>query len=64
MKIKICGLNPARDVQICIDLKVNQCYNYIMKYNEEKILNEIIEYIKSTYGQHYSTGKDGFQVQD
>ena len=23
MKIKICGLNPARDVQICIDLKVN-----------------------------------------
>ena len=23
MKVKICGLNPARDVQICIDLKVN-----------------------------------------
>jgi phosphoribosylanthranilate isomerase len=23
MKIKICGLNPARDVQVCIDLKVN-----------------------------------------
>ena len=23
MKIKICGLNPTRDVQICIDLKVN-----------------------------------------
>ena len=23
MKIKICGLNPAKDVQICIDLKVN-----------------------------------------
>ena len=23
MKIKICGLNPARDVQLCIDLKVN-----------------------------------------
>ena len=23
MKIKVCGLNPARDVQICIDLKVN-----------------------------------------
>ena len=23
MKIKICGLNPARDVQLCIDLRVN-----------------------------------------
>ncbi len=23
MKIKVCGLNPARDVQLCIDLKVN-----------------------------------------
>tara|TARA_A100001015_G_scaffold246569_1_gene283030 strand:- start:1907 stop:2518 length:612 start_codon:yes stop_codon:yes gene_type:complete len=23
MEIKICGLNPARDVQLCIDLKVN-----------------------------------------
>ena len=23
MKIKICGLNPARDIQLCIDLNVN-----------------------------------------
>ena len=23
MKIKICGLNPTRDVQTCIDLNVN-----------------------------------------
>jgi phosphoribosylanthranilate isomerase len=23
MKIKICGLNPIRDVQLCIDQKVN-----------------------------------------
>ena len=23
MKVKICGLNPKRDVQLCIDLKVN-----------------------------------------
>ena len=23
MRVKICGLNPTRDVQICIDLKVN-----------------------------------------
>jgi len=35
-----------------------------MKYNEDKIIQEILDYIKSTYGQHYSTTKDGFQVQD
>ena len=23
MRIKICGLNPTRDVQLCINLKVN-----------------------------------------
>ena len=23
MKVKICGLNPVRDVQLCIDLEVN-----------------------------------------
>ena len=30
-----------------------------MKYNEDKICKEIENYIKSTYGQHYSSGKDG-----
>ena len=35
-----------------------------MKYNEDKILNEIKKYIGDTYGQHYSSTKDGFQVQD
>ena len=29
-----------------------------------KIVKEIGDYIKSTYGEHYSTTKDGFQVQD
>ena len=35
-----------------------------MKYKEDKILEEIKNYVKSTYGEHYSTTKDGFQVQD
>ena len=35
-----------------------------MKYNEDKIIKEISDYVKSTYGEHYSTTKDGFQVQD
>ena len=35
-----------------------------MKYGEDKIVQEIDQYIKSTYGQHYSTTEDGFQVQD
>jgi hypothetical protein len=35
-----------------------------MKYNEDKILKEVLEYIKTTYSKHYSTTKEGFQVQD
>ena len=35
-----------------------------MKYGEDRILDEIKEYIGGTYDQHYSTTKDGFQVQD
>ena len=35
-----------------------------MKYNEEKIIKEISDYISNTYTEHYSTTKDGFQVQD
>ena len=35
-----------------------------MKYGEEKIIEEISRYILGTYGEHYSTTKDGFQVQD
>ena len=35
-----------------------------MKYNEDKILYEVIDYIKSTYNQHYSDSGSGFQIQD
>ena len=35
-----------------------------MKYNEDVILNLIKDYIKSTYGEHYSTTEEGFQVMD
>ena len=35
-----------------------------MKYKEDKILEEIKNYVKTTYGEHYCTTKDGFQVQD
>ena len=35
-----------------------------MKYGEDKILDEVKKYIGGTYDQHYSTTKDGFQVQD
>ena len=35
-----------------------------MKYNEDQILQEIGDYIQGTYNQHYSTTKDGMQVQD
>ncbi len=35
-----------------------------MKYNEEEILKQVIEYISSTYNQHYSTDGKGLQAMD
>ena len=34
------------------------------KYNEDTILDDLVEYIKSTYGQHYADGESGLQIQD
>ena len=34
------------------------------KYNEDKTLVELKKYIDSTYDEHYSVDKSGFQVQD
>ena len=35
-----------------------------MKYNEDQIMTNINNYIRSTYSEHYSVDKSGFQVQD
>jgi hypothetical protein len=34
------------------------------KYDEEKLLNELRDYISGTYGQHYSAGNDAIQTLD
>ena len=34
-----------------------------MKYNEDKSIEEVLEYIQSTYGKHY-TSESGVQTQD
>ena len=34
------------------------------KYNEEEILKELLEYIRSTYSRHYSAGDDKIQTLD
>ena len=34
------------------------------KYNEEKIVKELLEYIRGTYNQHYSAGDDKIQTLD
>jgi len=34
------------------------------KYNEDKILKEVHEYIESTYGEHYAGGNQKIQIQD
>ena len=32
-----------------------------MKYNEDKILKEVIEYIEKTYSEHYSVVNQDFK---
>ena len=34
------------------------------KYNEDALLNELRDYVTSTYGQHYSSGNDSIQTLD
>ena len=34
------------------------------KYNEEKVVKELLEYIRGTYNQHYSAGDDKIQTLD
>jgi hypothetical protein len=36
----------------------------MFRYNEDKMIQEISEYIKSTYGQHYVAEANGAQVID
>ena len=34
------------------------------KYDEDKLLNELRDYISGTYNQHYSAGNDSIQTLD
>ena len=67
MKIKICGLNPARDVQLCIDLKINYLgfvfyeksprnvslpdIKILSKYNKKMLETELNSYLSEYYGK-------------
>ena len=47
MKIKICGLNPVRDVQLCIDLKVNFLGFVFYKKSPRNLDLEEVQILKS-----------------
>ena len=47
---------------LCFNLDMTSNNNY--KYDEEKILKELSEYINGTYNQHYSAGDDQIQTLD
>ncbi len=38
--------------------------NMSFKYNEDKLLQELRDYVASTYNQHYSAGNDKIQTLD
>ena len=58
MKIKICGLNPTRDVQLCIDLKINYLgfvfYDKSPRNINLKDINKLSSYDKSILRSSYS----------
>jgi len=47
MKVKICGLNPVRDVQLCIDLKVNYLGFVFYKKSPRNLVLQDIEVLKN-----------------
>ena len=53
MKIKICGLNPTRDVQLCIDLSVNYLGFVFYKKSPRNVSTSDIK-ILSTYNKKNS----------
>ena len=53
MKIKICGLNPARDVQLCIDLKINYL-GFVFYEKSPRNLNTSDIKVLSTYDKKNS----------
>jgi hypothetical protein len=42
----------------------NNCPAIPWKYNEEKVVKELLEYIRGTYNQHYSAGDNKIQTLD
>ena len=53
MKIKICGLNPARDVQLCIDLRINYLGFVFYKKSPRNVNKSDIK-VLSTYDKKNS----------
>ncbi len=45
-------------------VKNKEARKLLFKYNEDDTLKEVLEYIKSTYGEHYAGGDQNIQIQD
>ena len=46
------------------ETKLNIDKNSKYKYNEESIVNELLDYIRGTYGQHYAANDQNIQTLD
>ena len=56
MKIKICGLNPTRDVQLCIDLKVDYLGFVFYEKSPRNVNLQDIKKLCKTLGLPYKLG--------
>lgn len=54
--------NPfAAPDTITFNTKMNEPKNHLWKYNEDKILKDIQDYVTSTYGSHYCGHNDSYK---
>ena len=60
------GMTPwgHSDYEFLIQNKMTEKTDRRYKYNEDRILKELTDYISATYNQHYSAGDDKIQTLD
>lgn len=65
MTVNMLGMRYEMDEKIEIKMREVEFSKSPFKYNEDKILNDLYEYLKSTYGEHYTTDtEDSIQCFD
>lgn len=63
-KIKSIMASANDHMQTLLEEKYKEEHGFLWKYDEDQILNDLKEYLKKTYGQHYKTEHQDIQCFD